>query len=194
VQGVIFIAIHQRLRELGDEELRRQCFPEASAYLAFRDYPDADLVRIARAVADRVPAMSQSLADVLRSLGEEVIATLRQSNPGILPAVGSLSDLVALLGGEADARFVLPRMRFSREAEGRVELIHVGDPSVCRFDEGLLIGLAASGGQRVATRHPSCRARRDAECVFVPRIVTGEGSGRPMSRTFRLDRPEDDGG
>jgi hypothetical protein len=194
VQGVIFVAIHQRLRELGDEELRRQCFPEGSSYLAFRDYPETDLVRIARAVADRVPTLAQSLPDVLRSLGEEVVATLKQSTPGILPVVGSLNDLVGMLGGEADPRLVLPRMRLSKEADGRVELLHLGDPTVCRFDEGLLIGLAAAFGHRVATRHPSCRGRRDPECIFVPRVVTGEGSGRPMSRTFRLDRPEDDGG
>jgi hypothetical protein len=193
MQGVIFVSIHQRLRELGDEELRRQCFPEPSAYLAFRDYPDADLVRIARAVADSVPTLSQSSADVLRSLGEEVVVTLSRTNPGILPSARSLADLVELLGSDPDPRLVMPRMRPATQLDGRVELVHFGDAAVCHFDEGLLIGLGALGGQRVTTRHPSCRARRDAECVFVPRVSSGGPSGRPASRTFRFDRSEEGG-
>jgi hypothetical protein len=193
VQGVIFVAIHQRLRELGDDELRKECFPEP--VLAFRDYPDAELVRIARIVAERVPAMAPSLPDVLRSLGEEVVGALAQTNPAILPAAASLADLLALLRDDAtDPRFVLPRMKVEREADGRVELVHTGDASVCRFDEGLLIGLATAAGERIATRHPSCRARRDERCVFIPRVLTGT-PGRRVSRTFRFEPPEEgDGG
>ncbi len=191
MQGVIFVAIHQRLRELGDDELRRDCFPEA--VLAFKEYPDAELVRIARIVAERVPGMAPSLPDVLRSLGEEVVTTIAQSNPAILPTASSLADLLALLHGEADPRFILPRMRVEREADGRVELVHTGDPSLCRFDEGLLIGLATSAGERIATRHPSCRARRDERCVFIPRVLAGT-PGRRVSRTFRFEPPEEGDG
>jgi len=168
--------MHQRLRELGDDELRRECFPEP--LLAFRDYPDSELLRIAKIVAERVPTMAPTLTDVLRSLGEEVVATLAQSNPAILPTAASLGDLLAQLGGGGDARCVLPRMRLVSEADGRVELIYWGDPAVCRFDEGLLVGLAAAAGQRIATRHPTCRSRRDAECVFVPRVLTGDSPPR----------------
>jgi hypothetical protein len=191
VQGVIFVAIHQRLRELGDDELRRECFPEA--VLAFREYPDAELIRIARVIAERVPAMAPSLPDVLRSLGEEVATTLAQSNPAILPAAKSLGDLLNELRDQPDPRLVLPKMSVEREADGRVELVHTGDPGLCRFDEGLLIGIAAAWGERIATRHPSCRARRDERCVFVPRVLTG-AYDRRVSRTFRFEPPEEGDG
>ncbi|HVY49495.1 MAG TPA: DUF2378 family protein [Minicystis sp.] len=189
MQGVVLVAIHQRLRELGDEDLRRACFPEA--VLAFREYPDADLVRIARVVAERMPALAPSIAEVLRSLGEEAVATLSTTNPAIVPSVASLGDLIDVIAaGEGESRFVLPRFRVVRTEDGRAELVHTADASVCRFDEGLLIGLAARAGQRVATRHPTCRGRRDEACVFVPRVVSSELPGRRFSRTFRFEPPE----
>jgi hypothetical protein len=130
------------------------------------------------------------VTDVLRSLGEEVIASIAQSSPAILPAAGSLAELLDRLTGEPDPRFVMPRMRVVREGDGRAELVHTGDPAMCRFDEGLLIGLSAFSGQRIATRHPSCRARRDEACIFVPRVLTGT-QDRRVSRTFRFEPPQD---
>ena len=186
MQGVLFVAIHQHLRELGDEELRRQCFPEPGAYLAFRDYPETDLLHIARCVADRLPGMAQPLGEVLRSLGEEVPAALRRTNPSLLPRAANVQELLALLEGEGSARVVLPQLRVLEGDEGRVSLLHLGDPSVCRFDEGLLLGLAALTGERLTTRHPSCRQRKDDRCVFLPRVVLGEAPRGRTSMTLRL--------
>jgi hypothetical protein len=186
VRGVIFVAVHQHLRELGDEELRRQCFPEASAYLAFRDYPDADLLRIAQQIALRIPNVAPTIAEVLRSLGEAIPAVLRATAPNLLPKAAGLQGLLEMLDGrDTNPRVVLPRLQASVDEDGRVSLLHTGEPSFCRFDEGLVVGLAALQGDRVVMRHPECRLRKDPRCLFVPRI-TGEAGRARQSMTIRF--------
>jgi hypothetical protein len=196
VHGVIFVALHQHLRELGDEDLRRQCFPEPGAYLAFREYPDADVLRIARCIADHVPSLAQPIGEVLRSIGEEIPAAVKRTTPALLPRVTTLQGLLELLDEEEpDGRVVLPRFRVIRGDEERVTLEHLGDSGVCRFDEGLLIGLAAINGERVAMRHPSCRQRRDEKCLFVPRVSSGEPARRnSMTLRFAPQEPTDKDG
>lgn len=191
MHGVIFVAIHQHLRELGDDELRRQCFPEPGAYLAFREYPDTDLLRIARSISEGVPTVSQPMGEVLRSLGEEVPAIVKRTNPALLPRATTLQGLLGLLDGAGDpeAHLLLPRMRVIQGEQGRVTLEYHGETGVCRFDEGLLTGLAALTGERVAMRHPSCKQRRDERCLFNPRVAVGEPSRR-TSMTLRF-APDD---
>jgi len=195
VRGVIFVAVHQHLRDIGDEELRKTCFPEPSSYLAFRDYPESDLLHIAQLIAQRLPSIAPPLGDVLRSLGEEVPPVLKRTAPALLPKATGLQAVLEMLDGrETNARIVLPRLQALTDADSRVSLLHLGGAALCRFDEGLLIGLAATFGERLVMRQPECRQRKDERCLFIPRIAAGE-PGRPRhSMTVRFGpRGEPDG-
>jgi hypothetical protein len=188
VYGVVLVALQEHLREVGGEDLVAYCIPDGATYLQLATYPDEDLLGIARRVADRLIGVSPVLYEVLRSLGEGVPSALRRIAPNLVPKATSFAELVALLeAGGGTARWALPSFTVERGSAGEISLVHGGGPEVCRFDEGLVIGWSAQLGDTVALRHPSCRARGDARCVFVPRTRTPqEQPTRSASGALRL--------
>jgi hypothetical protein len=183
VHGVVFVALRHHLKEVGDETLLAECFPEPSSYLAIGEYPDEDLLQIAAKIAARMTGVSA--AEVMRGLGEGVPPALKRIAPTVLPKAASLDELLDQLerGGVGGARWVLPRFEVARE-DRRISLTHRGATGLCRFDEGLLTGFASLAGENVGLRHPTCRQRRERECVFVLRQLPGDRTTNRPSATL----------
>lgn len=189
MHGIVFVAIHHYLREVGDGGMQTLCFPNPGAYIAVGEYPDDDLLTIAAKIAHRLPS-TPAVTEVLRSLGEGVPPAIRRLAPNLIPKGTTFEDLLKAIERRSTVqRAVLPDFEVVRPADGSVSLIHRGNASLCRFDEGLLIGLAGLLGETVATRHPQCRQRKDERCVFMPRVL-GSGSTQNMTKrspSFSVD-------
>lgn len=183
MHGVVFMAIEAHLRERREYGVLSACFPTPGAYLAISDYPDDELVRIAQRIAGRRSSLSaRPLDDVLRNLGEAIPATVQRIAPLSIPKAIGFSDLlVQIERSPSHARGILPPLTMRRRDDGLASLVYAGDPRVCRFVEGLLVGLAALLGEPVAFRHPTCKARGDAECVFVARFLRQETSSPALT-------------
>jgi hypothetical protein len=189
VHGIVFVAIHHYLREVGDGGMQTLCFPNPGAYIAVGEYPDDDLLTIAAKIARRLPS-TPAVSEVLKSLGEGVPPAIRRIAPNLIPKGTTFEDLLKAIERRSTVqRAVLPDFEVVRSVDGSLSLIHRGNASLCRFDEGLLIGLAGVLGETVATRHPQCRQRTDERCVFMPRVL-GSGSTQNMTKrsaTFSVD-------
>jgi hypothetical protein len=181
VHGIVFVAIHHYLREVGDGGMQSLCFPNPSAYIAVGEYPDDDIVMMAGMIANRLPS-KPPVSEVLKSLGEGVPPAIRRIAPNLIPKGTTFEELLRAIERRPSVqRAVLPDFEVVRSIDASITLIHRGNASLCRFDEGLLIGLAAVLGEAVATRHPSCRQRNDERCVFMPRVL-GSGSTQNMAK------------
>lgn len=187
MQGFVLAALERHVRDLGDDALASACFPRRAPYDEGADYPDAEVAHVAARWAAR-QAPPAPLAAALRSLGEAVPAVLLRTAPASLPRFATFSDLIdRMLAGELGAHPLLTRLVAERRGADLVVLVHRGDPEICRFDEGVAVGLAALAGEGIAMRHPSCRARGDDGCIFVPRLLRSEATQRVRpSGTFRL--------
>lgn len=189
MHGIVFVAIHHYLREVGDGGMQTLCFPNPSAYIAVGEYPDDDLLAIAAMIANRLPS-TPAVTEVLKSLGEGVPPAIRRIAPNLIPKGTTFEELLKAIERRSIVqRAVLPDFEVVRPADGSITLIHRGNASLCRFDEGLLIGLAGVLGETVATRHPQCRQRTDERCVFMPRVL-GSGSTQNMAKrspSFSVD-------
>lgn len=165
------------------------CFPNPGAYIAVGEYPDDDLLTIAAKIANRLPS-TPAVTEVLKSLGEGVPPAIRRIAPNLIPKGTTFEELLKAIERRSMVqRAVLPDFEVVRPADGSISLIHRGNASLCRFDEGLLIGLAGLMGETVATRHPQCRQRTDERCVFMPRVL-GSGSTQNMTKrspSFSVD-------
>ncbi len=186
MEGLVLAALARHVRDLGDDALSRACLP-AVAFDEAGSYPDGEVLTFARRMVARQDGHG-SLAATLRSLGEAVPAVLRRTTPASLPHFTSFADLLdRMIAGDLAAHPLLARLAASRRGDLLTSIEHRGDPDLCRFDEGLVVGLAALVGEGIALRHPSCRARGDEECIFVPRLLRSESTQRLRpSGTFRL--------
>jgi len=195
ISGMIFVAIEQHLRDLGEGALAAECFPVPGQYLALGEYPAEDVLAIAGRVS-RAPVQPSAmpgdglrqrpLADVLRALGEAVPRVVSRIAPALLPRADGFQALLAQLerGDPMLGRALLPDVEVRRRGGGLVSLLDRTPAGLCRFTEGLLLGHAALLSDSVAFRHASCRARGDAECTLVVRFLRAETtvSVRPPSR------------
>jgi hypothetical protein len=187
MQGFVLAALERHVRDLGGDALAAACFPRRAPYAEGDAYPDADVALVAAAWAARqAPVVPVAVA--MRSLGEAVPAVLRRTAPASLPGFATFAELLdRLLAGELADHPLLARLVAERRGADLVVLVHRGEPAICRFDEGVAVGLAALAGEGIAMRHPSCRARGDDDCLFVPRLLRSEATQRVRpSGTFRL--------
>lgn len=187
MQGFVLAALERHVRDLGDDALAAACFPRRAPYDEAGEYPDLEVASVAARWAAR-QASPVPPAAALRSLGEAVPAVLLRAAPASLPRFANFADLVErMLSGELAGHPLLARLAAERRGADLVVLVHRGDPAICRFDEGIAVGLAALAGEGIAMRHPSCRARGDDDCLFVPRLLRSEATQRVRpSGTFRL--------
>jgi hypothetical protein len=184
VHGIVFVALQRHLTERGDPALG-ECFPDPGAYVGIGDYPDADFLRIAARLS-RTPA--RPLDDTLRSLGGSMPELVRRVTPGALPRPPSFEALLDQLALDDGRGGILPRCAVKKRGDGLVSLVYLGDAELCRYAEGFLTGMAASAGESVAFRHPSCRRRDDPDCVMIARLLRSQSTARMRAVGKRGDR------
>lgn len=176
MHGIVFVAIEHHLRSNREEQLVRACFPTPGGYLAISDYPDDDLYRIAQKAAGRRSTFSaRPIDDILKQFGEAVPGAVQRIAPGSLPRAAGFTELLDLLQrGAVGHRSLIPPVEVKRRSDGLPSIVHLGDPRLCRFTEGLLVGMASLLNEPIAFRHPTCKARGDAQCEFVARFIRSE--------------------
>jgi hypothetical protein len=197
ISGMIFVAVEQHLRDVGEDALAAECFPVPGQYIALGEYSELDVLeiagRISRAPAD--PASNtfgaeglrqRPLVDVLRALGEAVPRVVSRIAPALLPRADGFHALLAQLerGEQMLGRALLPEVEVRRRAGGLLAVIDRTPAGLCRFTEGMLLGHAALLADSVAFRHATCRARGDVDCTLVVRFLRAETtvSVRPPAR------------
>lgn len=196
ISGMIYVAIEQHLRDLGETALASECFPVPGQYIALGEYPPDDILaiagRISRAPADPSAPFpgdglrQRALVDVLRALGEAVPRVVARIAPALLPRADGFQALLAQMerGEQMLGRALLPEVDVRRRGGGLVALVDRMPTGLCRFTEGMLLGHAALLSDSIAFRHASCRSRGDPECALVVRFLRAETtvSVRPPPR------------
>src|SRR5262249_8444175 len=112
-------------------------------------------------------------------LGEAIPPILQRLAPNLLPKVASFSELLGHMERAPNRKAILPRFAIERKPDGLFGLTYLGEPRLCRFAEGLTVGLAAVIGEPVGLRHRTGVARGDETCTFVVRFLRSEAANRP---------------
>lgn len=172
MKGVLFNAVEEAVSREWGEDLWDDLLVAADldgAYTALGNYPDAQLVALANAAADR---LNTPVGDVLRTLGRISFEPLLSRYTGILekptslreflPAVNELihPQVLKLYPGASVPRFVL------RDNGNELELDYLSVRNMCTLAEGLVLGVADHYGETVAVDQPSCKQRGDSRCTI----------------------------
>lgn len=172
MKGVLLNAVEEAVSaEWGEQmwdELLTACGLDG-AYTALGNYPDAELVALARAAAERLDC---SVDDVQRTLGRltfkplmtryrrfpEAPTSLRE----FLPQVNAVihPEVLKLYPGASVPRFVV------RDNGDELELDYLSVRDMCVLAEGLVLGVADFYGESVVVDQPSCRQRGDSRCTI----------------------------
>ena len=175
MKGVLFNAVEEAVsREWGEEMWDDLLIASGleGAYTALGNYPDAELVALAGAAADR---LSSPVDDVLRVLGRLSFGPLLSryarfpreptSVREFLPMVNDLihPEVLKLYPGASVPRFAL------RENGDELEMDYSSVRNLCVLAEGLILGVADHYGESVAVDQSSCKQRGDSRCTI--RIV-----------------------
>jgi hypothetical protein len=175
MKGVLFNVVEEAVSREWGEDMWDDLLAAADldgAYTALGNYPDAQLVALANAAADR---LNSPVEDVLRTLGRITFEPLFSRYAGFreepaslrefLPTINELihPQVLKLYPGASVPRFVL------RETGGALELDYLSVRNMCTLAEGLVLGVADHYGEAVAVDQPSCKQRGDSRCTI--RIV-----------------------
>jgi hypothetical protein len=176
MKGVLFNVLEEAISREWGEEMWDDLLTAADldgAYTALGNYPDAQLVALANAAADR---LNSPVEDVLRTLGRITFKPLLSRYAGFLEEPTSLREflptinelihpqVLKLYPGASVPRFVL------RETGDDIELDYVSVRNMCMLAEGLVLGVADHYGETVSVDQPSCKQRGDSRCTI--RITT----------------------
>ncbi|OKH68343.1 hypothetical protein EB72_01145 [Mycobacterium sp. SWH-M1] len=172
MKGVLFNVVEDAVSQQWGEEMWDALLLDCEldgAYTALGNYPDAELVALARAAAVR---LDQSVDDVLRILGRfafpPLLARYRSeeqppvSMRAFLPTVNDLihPEVLKLYPGASVPRFIL------RDTGTHLELDYVSVRSMCMLAEGLVLGVAEYYGEHVDVDQLSCKQRGDDRCTI----------------------------
>src|SRR5262249_48836329 len=152
---------------------------------------------IANRIASRRSfASAHPIPEILRQLGEAIPPILQRLAPSLVPKVGAFSELLSHMERAPHRKGILPRFSVDRKPDGLIGLTYLGDSRLCRFAEGLLVGMAVLIGEPIGLRHPTCVTRGDESCTFVARLLRSETRARavaeapdPPDLANRLARP-----
>lgn len=172
MKGVLFNVVEEAVsREWGEpmwDALLLDCELDG-AYTALGNYPDGELVALARAASVR---LDQSVDDVLRILGRLAFRPLLAryksaeqppaSMRAFLPTVNELihPEVLKLYPGASVPRFIV------RDTGTHLELDYVSVRSMCMLAEGLVLGLAEYYREDVTVDQPRCKQRGDDRCTI----------------------------
>lgn len=172
MKGVLLNAVEEavsaRWGEQMWDELLTACDLEG-AYTALGNYPDAELIALAHAAADRLGC---SVDDVQRTLGRLTFKPLMARYAGFpeaptslrefLPKVNAVihPEVLKLYPGASVPRFAL------RDNGDELELDYLSVRDMCMLAEGLVMGVADFYGEAVVVDQPSCRQRGDSRCTI----------------------------
>lgn len=172
MKGVLFNAVEEAVSREWSEDLWDDLLIAADldgAYTALGNYPDAQLVALANAAAER---LNSPVEDVLRTLGRITFKPLFARYGGLLEEPTSLREFLPILEelihpqvlklypGASVPRFVL------RENGDALELDYLSVRNMCTLAEGLVLGVADHYGESVAVDQPSCKQRGDSRCTI----------------------------
>ncbi|TDL10232.1 heme NO-binding protein [Mycolicibacterium obuense] len=172
MKGVLFNVVEEVVSHEWGEQMWDNLLLDCNldgAYTALGNYPDAELVALGRAAAQRLGC---SLDDVLRLLGqlafEPLLARYRsleeppESMRAFLPTVNELihPEVLKLYPGASVPRFAL------RDDGDHLELDYVSIRNMCVLAEGLVLGLAGHYGEHVTVDQSRCKQRGDDRCTI----------------------------
>ncbi|WP_176562072.1 heme NO-binding domain-containing protein [Mycolicibacterium palauense] len=172
MKGVLLNAVEEAVsRRWGEEmwdDLLDTCGLDG-AYTALGNYPDSELVAVARAAADRLGC---SVDDVQRTLGRLTFGPLMSRYTGFPEAPTSLREflpkvnevihpqVLKLYPGASVPRFVL------RDNGDDLELDYLSVRNMCMLAEGLVLGVADHYAETVVVDQTRCRQRGDSRCTI----------------------------
>jgi Haem-NO-binding len=172
MKGVLFNVVEEAISHKWGEEMWDDLLTAADldgAYTALGNYPDAQLVALANAAADR---LNSPVEDVLRTLGRIAFEPLLSRYTGFLEESASLREflptinelihpqVLKLYPGASVPRFVL------HENGDDIELDYLSVRNMCGLAEGLVLGAADHYGETVAVDQPRCKLRGDSRCTI----------------------------
>jgi tRNA A-37 threonylcarbamoyl transferase component Bud32/predicted hydrocarbon binding protein len=164
--------------------IRSSTATSTAKYLPSGVYPDADAVAILTAISETtgrpLPAILDEFGrflapnlikvarpvvdpkwrtlDLIENTEQVIHAMIRTSNPGAAP----------------------PVLEAVRQAPDEVHLVYSSARKLCPLAVGLMHGLAAHYGEKLAIEETSCMLRGDPFCSFVVQRVGGDTHAEPL--------------
>jgi hypothetical protein len=178
VKGVIFnllesVVVSEHGPDVWDALLERS--GASGSYSALGSYPDTELLAIVEAASATTGA---SVPDLLRWFGERAIPRLRARYPDFFTGhtrtdafLRSLNDVIHAEVRKLYPGAEVPEFDFDTSERGEFVLIYRSSKQLCALAEGMLVGAAASFGERATIEQIRCMLRGDDACRFVCGLV-----------------------
>jgi hypothetical protein len=172
MHGVIFLELRKfvvaRLGEGAWDDLARQSGLGSSIFLAVKDYPDSDAIKLIEAACRITGKPSASL---LEEFGEFIVPDLLQFYGAQLDARWKTLDVIE--NTEETIHKVVrrrnpgarpPELRCERPSPREVVVRYTSARHMCGLAKGICRGLAAHFGERVAIGEATCMLAGAPEC------------------------------
>jgi hypothetical protein len=173
VKGVIFNLVEDVVRREHGDEVWDEVVDASGvtgAYTSLGNYPDADLVSLATAVAERTGSDAGS---VVRHVGHRSIGSLAARYPEFFEPHEDVRSFLMTLNGIIHPEVrklypgaIPPTFDLRTDDPDVLELVYRSARGRCDLAEGLILGAAEHYGQSIEVTQPQCSHRGDEVCVL----------------------------
>jgi Haem-NO-binding len=173
VKGIIFNLLEEAVSAEHGEQAWDELLNAAGvdgAYTSLGNYPDADLMKLVEAAAERFSLPQQ---DVIRWLGRSSLPALAEKYPDFFKPHSSTRPFLLTLNEiiHPEVRKLYPGAdvpAFDYDASSPDVLVmgYESPRKLCALGEGLIQGAAAHYGEQVTIEQPQCMNRGDEKCLL----------------------------
>ncbi len=175
MKGVVFVQFADFIEEkfgllFWDEVLDAVKPPSEGAYTTVETYPDDEFLSLLSYVCE-TKGIDSSDAQVLfgRWLFEKLHAIAPPGNKAEgdpLQFLRRVQDVIHVEVKKLNADAILPEFKFIAETEASLTLEYISPRHLCRFCEGIILGLGDYMSHPMEVRHQQCVHNCDPSCVL----------------------------
>jgi hypothetical protein len=173
MKGIVFNVFEEVVSAQYGEETWDALLDAAAldgVYTSLGSYPDAELVALAGAAAERLGVEPD---EAVRWLGKEAVPLFAAAYPDFFSPHARTRDFLLTLNEiiHPEVRKLypgadVPRFDFDVSHTDRLVMGYRSPRQLCAFAEGLVQGAAAHFGERVSITQPTCMKRGDDHCTL----------------------------
>jgi len=191
MHGIIFAELQKYVTARLGEEAWKALLTEAavptSAYLANREYPDAEMVTLV-ATASRMTGRPQQA--LLEDFGEFIAPDLMRMFHVLIERPWRTLDVIEHTEGVIHAAVRIknpgarpPELKCRRASADEVVITYTSARRLCAVAKGIARGVAAHYGDQIVIREERCMLEGHPSCEIAIRVVAGLSPSIRPTRT-----------
>ena len=182
MKGIVFVKFTEFVETVYSDDMLDHIIlvsdlPSRGAYVSTLLYDDAEIMQLLAALSEKT---GTEVADLLIAFGRWVFIHLYQSMPNhehhfndVFASLRSVQSVIHVEVKKLNPDVILPEFVFLEETETRLVFEYQSPRNLCRFCEGLILGLSDHAEQKVSVSHRECVHEGDHRCVIEVEKIDG---------------------